>query len=142
MLLGSSEYEAANEIHIGTGDINLFKTFDTGNCMKARRLNFNMKMDEANTELLQLFEYIKIKCWVEITASKPSKLPDLHLISARFKLRTRCRLFSVVFLSLYRKNRHEASNFDTITFFYLIYSSLFTYLTIRPYIICESDSVI
>jgi hypothetical protein len=75
-----SEYEAANKIHIGSGDINLFKIFDTRNCTKARRLNFNMKMDEANTELLQLFEYIKIKCCVEITSPKPRKLAHVETV--------------------------------------------------------------
>jgi hypothetical protein len=48
--------------------------------MKAWRLNFNMQMDENNTELLQLFEYIKINCCVEITTPKPSKLTQVETV--------------------------------------------------------------
>lgn len=63
--------------------------------MKARRLNFNMKMDDANTKLLQLFEYIKIKCCVEIKTPKASKLVQVEtaLMFAGFEPWTGRRLF-------------------------------------------------
>jgi hypothetical protein len=39
-----------------------------------------MKMNEANTELLQLFEYIKIKCCVEFITAKPSKVAQVEAV--------------------------------------------------------------